>query len=82
MKTYVLYNPLAGSGAGKDAAMQLRSAPSEELEFRDITAVESYADFFDRIGPAAKVILAGGDGTLNRFLNDTAELALPNPIYY
>ena len=82
MKTYVLYNPKAGSGAGKDAAMKLRAVCTEELEFRDITAIESYADFFDRIGPSAKVILAGGDGTLNRFLNDTAEAMLPNPIYY
>lgn len=82
MKTYVLYNPKAGSGAGRDAAMKLRAVCTEELEFRDITAIESYADFFDRIGPSAKVILAGGDGTLNRFLNDTAEAMLPNPIYY
>ena len=82
MKTYVLYNPKAGSGAGRDAAMKLRAVCAEELEFRDITAIESYADFFDRIGPSAKVILAGGDGTLNRFLNDTAEAMLPNPIYY
>ena len=49
MKTYVLYNPKAGSGAGKDAAMKLRAVCTEELEFRDITAIESYADFFDRI---------------------------------
>lgn len=83
MKTYVLYNPLAGNGAGKDTAMLLRSScTGEEPEFRDMTAIESYADFFDRIGPDAKVILAGGDGTLNRFVNDTAELTLPNPIYY
>ena len=83
MKTYVLYNPLAGNGAGRDAAMQLRAeCAGEELEFRDITAIESYTDFFDRIGSSAKVILAGGDGTLNRFLNDTAGLALANPIYY
>ena len=58
MKTYVLYNPKAGSGAGRDAAMKLRAVCAEELEFRDITAIESYADFFDRIGPSAKVIHA------------------------
>lgn len=83
MKSYVIYNPLAGNGAGKDAAMKLHEfCGAEELEFRDITAIESYADFFERIGPEARVILAGGDGTLNRFLNDTAELHVPNPIWY
>lgn len=84
MKTYqVLYNPLAGGGTGEQSAKRLCGRMDGcTLCFHDMTKLESYVDFFSRLGPEDCVILAGGDGTLNRFINDTAGIPITNEIYY
>ena len=79
----ILYNPHAGNGRGEAAARRLTELlPNDELLFRDITEIHDYGAFFAALGNDARVVLAGGDGTLNRFINDTASLALDRDIYY
>ena len=81
MTYYVLYNPYAGNGTGKEKAQMLTQIyKDEELKFYDITKLNGYASFFSKIGPSDPVILAGGDGTINRFVNDTEGLSIPNDI--
>lgn len=68
--TFVLYNPLASNKNGKNRAMELESIlTGEKLEFADITALEDFDGYFRSLSPDDKVIIAGGDGTLNRFVN-------------
>ena len=68
--TFVLYNPLASNKNGKNRAMELESIlEGEKLEFADITALEDFDGYFRSLSPDDKVIIAGGDGTLNRFVN-------------
>lgn len=83
MTYFILYNPLAGGGMCARSCERLREllAPDVCVSY-DMTCIESYAAFFPILPADAPVVLCGGDGTLNRFLNDTAELAIPNPIYY
>ncbi len=53
-----------------------------ELVFCDMTQIADYSAFFAKLFEEDKIILAGGDGTLNRFVNDTDGLSIPNEIYY
>ena len=56
--------------------------PEYALRFVDITAVKEYAALFASLGPEEGLILCGGDGTLNRFINDTAGLKRPEALFY
>jgi len=76
MKTYhVLYNAKANNGRGEEAVEALKTLlPHAELKPADVTAIKDYAAFFAAADPADGVILCGGDGTLNRFVNDVGDL--------
>ena len=79
---YVLYNPLCGNGEGEEDARMLEVALPAETQFFDMTKITNYAALlggFDRDG---KVIVSGGDGTLHRFVNDTACIDIPQEILY
>jgi len=79
---YVLYNPLAGNGNGESDARLLEMVLPYELCFFDITKITNYAVFLADLAPEDFLIIAGGDGTLNRFVNDTAGLNCSNRILY
>ena len=70
---YVLYNPIAGNGQGKAAAAKIKDFISEGIEMVDITKVD-YKDLFAKCAPDDKIVLCGGDGTLNRFINETEDV--------
>lgn len=80
-KYHILYNPLAGNGIGKAKAEELKEKLQGDLDFIDITAISDYGDFFASIGDESIVII-GGDGTLNRFINDTENIRKDNDIYF
>ncbi len=82
-KYNVLYNPLAGNGKGENAAKKLKELLNgDELTFTDMTKVSDYRALFASMPEDERVIVSGGDGTLNRFINDTEEVAFVNPVYY
>ena len=81
MKHYILYNPLAGRGVSEQSLQSL-SLMYDESELVDMTKIESYKDFFASIDKRDTIIICGGDGTLNRFANDTAEIKIKNDILY
>ena len=81
MRYYVLFNPMAGSGHGKEAAEKIRAFyPDDELFFRDVTEMGNLPAFLDALAKDDAVILCGGDGTLNHFVNDLDGYAPQNPI--
>lgn len=81
---YILCNPLSANKQGAVLSQSLVSKLSDsELEFVDIRTVERYSDFWKRIDlENDTVILSGGDGTLNRFINANIDERLPNNLYY
>lgn len=80
-RQYILYNPKAGNGACKADSETLEVLYSAPV-YCDITKIENYADFFHTLDETDDVIICGGDGTLNRFVNDTKDLTITNSIYY
>lgn len=83
MKKYVLYNPIAGNGSGRLQAKRLAERfGGDNLVLCDVREIENHADFFAQLDQALDVIVCGGDGTLNRFVNDIRGLKIENPLYY
>ena len=80
---YVLYNPLCGNGEGEEDAKMLDIALPNAKLFFDMTKITNYAAFLSGISADDYLIVAGGDGTLSRFANDTAGVEiLPEILYF
>ena len=83
MNYTVLFNPEAGNFTGEKSAAELKNFfPHDSLTFHDITKIKDYRDFFDKLDKNASVIIAGGDGTLNRFINEAYRYSEGYGIYY
>jgi len=84
MQSYlILYNPQAGNGRGEENALTIQNIlPEGNLTFRDMTQIGDYREFFSKLPRETSVVICGGDGTLNRFLNDTAGLPLQDDLFY
>ena len=78
---YALYNPLAGNKTCEEQSRKLNELYRDELTFKTMTDID-YAGFFAALGSDDKVIICGGDGTLNHFVNDTKNIEIKNDILY
>ena len=82
-KFNILYNPHAGNGNGENFAKKLLDYYDEKkAEFIDMTQISSYKDFISSLDSDEKIVVAGGDGTLHRFVNDIYDIERKNDIYY
>ena len=81
-KGYVIYNPLAGKGTAEEDAKLLPVVLDEDLEYYDMTHITNYAAFLAGLGKEDYLVIVGGDGTLNRFVNDTQGIAVEQEILY
>ncbi|MGN0452273.1 MAG: diacylglycerol/lipid kinase family protein [Ruminococcus sp.] len=77
---HILYNPLAGSGQGEAVAKVVQAAQQGELVQKSVIGLDAKA-YLEKLTADDKVILCGGDGTLNRFANDTYGMDYPCEIY-
>ena len=80
-KALILYNPLAGCGKTISEVDEL-ALKYDNAEKIDITTVGDFVDLFASVTDEDTVILVGGDGTLNRFANDTRGVTLPDKLFY
>ncbi len=71
MNTCILYNPVAGHGDAEKEAKQLETLYEGEVFFEDITKIASLSEFISPLCESDRVVICGGDGTINRFANDT-----------
>lgn len=76
---YVLYNPCSGDGKCTEYAMSLKAADTSVI---DVTELVDYRDFFSQLTEKDEVLLCGGDGTINRFVNAVDGVDIAAPIYY
>ena len=79
---HVLYNPLSGNGKCLEEAKLLEVYFHDDAEFFDITRITNYSAFLHGMEAADYLVIAGGDGTLNRFANDTDGIEIPQTILY
>jgi diacylglycerol kinase family enzyme len=82
MRNHILFNPLAGHGSHLQQVEDLKAMLEGESVATDILKIESYKDFMLALAPEDKIILCGGDGTINRFVNESGFEDYPNEIYY
>lgn len=79
----VLYNPLAGNGSGDAEVRKLDKIFSgSEITYKDITAIEDYEAFFTCLPSDEVLVISGGDGTLNHFVNAANGITFDNEVYY
>lgn len=70
--TYILYNPLANGGHGREGLDTVQTAlAAESPQVNDITTLDT-ASFLRGLSADDRVVLCGGDGTANRLVNDLA----------
>ena len=81
-KGYVIYNPLAGKGTAEEDAQLLQMVFDEDLEYYDMTRITNYAAFLSGLAHDDYLVVVGGDGTLNRFVNDTNGIEITQEILY
>lgn len=79
---YIFYNPLAGGGKILEDLDALEFVLDDTCVFCDMTKPETYEEALFAMEPEDYIVLCGGDGTVNRFVNLTAELERPNEILY
>lgn len=78
---YILFNKLANNGKCEKTADGL-VAKFGENESQKISYIGlKMTDFFSKLTESDKIILCGGDGTLNRFANDTDGLQIPCEVF-
>jgi diacylglycerol kinase family enzyme len=82
-KIYVLFNPRSGNNMGAEGAKSIgRYYGDAEIIYKNLTQFGGYANLFDTVDPEDDIVICGGDGTLNRFVNETRGLEFKNNIFY
>lgn len=79
---YILYNKKAGDADSYESVKALEVVLDDELKFIDVTEVSNYRVFLSGLDKDDYIILAGGDGTLNRFINYTNGIEFDNEVLY
>lgn len=77
---YILYNPLASSGQGESFAKEAQSKQTEKCELHSVIDMDMKS-FVSKCTADDRIILCGGDGTLNHFANDVYGMDYPCGIY-
>lgn len=78
---YILYNPYSGDAEAQKRVDSLLSV-HKEAALINLTRITSYEAFFNGLEGDADIILCGGDGTLNHFVNNTRGIEIKNKLYY
>jgi len=78
---HILMNPKANNGCGEQEA-HTYGANIKDAEYHSVLEIKDMKAFFNSLDPKDTVILSGGDGTLNHFLNDLRGYTPKIQVYY
>jgi len=68
---YLLYNPLSGTNnQSYENASDYAVVENLPTKLVDLTKIHKLSDFFEILEPYDDVVLFGGDGTLNKIVNE------------
>lgn len=79
---YVLYNEKAGESNSLQSVKVLENIIDKKLDYIEVSEIKNYRSFFSKLKDDDIIILAGGDGTLNHFVNDVKGIDFTNEILY
>ena len=80
--TYILYNPLAGTGNCRSRAEEMaKRLKLDRPEMRDVTCT-NVSVLVKNLAPSDEIYLVGGDGTLNHFANAVENNVPRQKIWY
>lgn len=83
MTYHVLYNPRSNNKQGETTAKKLTDIlTGSEVIYHDIIELTDYVTFFGGLPEDDVAIICGGDGTLNRFVNDTQGLTIRQKLLF
>lgn len=77
---YVLVNPLSNNNRGEECLEKVLELINEEVEVVKITQID-LKEFMGKINPNDEIVLVGGDGTVNRFINKLDGKVPSNKVY-
>lgn len=81
--TYVLFNSLANNHKGEENSRKaLEGKISSDSVFEDLTKIVDLKKYLEEKNIEDKVILTGGDGTLNHFVNEIGNFDIKCEIDY
>lgn len=69
-KYHVFFNPASGSGTIEAKKDTLKRLFDDEVEFYDVLNTENISEIISNISMRENIVVAGGDGTINHFIND------------
>ena len=69
MKYCILYNPYSGNGGSEDDSRRIATSFDGDVCREDMTKISDPATFLSDYGEEDALVICGGDGTLNRFIN-------------
>lgn len=79
---YVLYNLKAGNKTTIEDVNILEVVLHDEVKFIDISRITNYQTFINGLEPYDSIVICGGDGTLNHFINNTDGIEFDNEVFY
>ena len=83
MTYHVLHNPLAGSSTASTPWLTALIEGGHTVKEYDVTAIsKDDPAFLNNLTTEDAILIHGGDGTLNRFVNDTDGMDLPCDVLY
>ena len=80
---YVLYNSFSGAHYGEDKLEEKMKDffPGEKLSFSDTISIDDKRSYVSNLTADDKLVIVGGDGTLNHFVNAVDDKDYDFPIY-
>ena len=82
-KYLILYNPKGNNNQAEAETKRLDSIlKGSELEYIDVLDVKDKKALVEGLGENDKLVISGGDGTLNHFINDIDGATLNNEVFF
>lgn len=82
MKYHFLFNPLAGKGKAEKFALELDTTEPQNTCCQDLTKIDNFENFLSTLDSDERIVICGGDGTLNGFINRADLSSVENDIIY
>ncbi|MBR6086247.1 MAG: hypothetical protein IKP61_11645 [Spirochaetales bacterium] len=80
---YILFNSKAGGNTGEEKARKLDELlAGEQLNYISVLDIKDYKEFLAGLRDEDKIVIVGGDGSLNYFVNDIRGAELKNQVFF